>query len=166
MHTLEIPVDADRATIHAELLASIRALVDDEPDLVANLANISAAIKQALPHVSWVGFYRTEGPQTGADLVLGPFQGKLACTRIPAGKGVCGAAAARRETLVVPDVHAFPGHIACDAGTRSEIVVPILRAGQVLAVLDLDSEQPAAFDHHDIPPLEAIAAVVATLAWP
>ena len=165
MHTLEIPADADRATIHAELLASIRALVDDEPDLVANLANISAAIKQALPHVSWVGFYRTEGPQTGADLVLGPFQGKLACTRIPAGKGVCGAAAARRQTVVVPDVHAFPGHIACDAGTRSEIVVPVVRAGQVLAVLDLDSELPAAFDDHDIAPLTAIAAVVATLAW-
>jgi len=165
MHTLEIPADADRATIHAELLASIRALVDDEPDLIANLANISAAIKQALPYVSWVGFYRVEGRQTGADLVLGPFQGKLACTRIPAGKGVCGAAAARRETLVVPDVHAFPGHIACDAGTRSEIVVPVVRAGQVLAVLDLDSELPAAFDDHDIAPLTAIAAVVATLAW-
>jgi GAF domain-containing protein len=161
MHTLEIPSDADRATVHAELLASIRALVTDEPDLVANLANISAAIKQALPHVSWVGFYRQVGP----DLVLGPFQGKLACTRIPAGKGVCGAAAARRETVLVPDVHAFPGHIACDAGTRSEIVVPIVRAGQVLAVLDLDSEQPAAFDAADIAPLEAIAAVVADLAW-
>lgn len=162
MHTLEISAGADRATIHAELLASVRALVDGEPDLIANLANISAAIKQALSHVSWVGFYRRDG----ADLVLGPFQGKLACTRIPAGKGVCGAAAARRETVLVPDVHAFPGHIACDAGTRSEIVVPVLRAGRVLAVLDLDSEQPAAFDAADIAPLEAIAAVVADLAWP
>ncbi len=161
MHTLELPADADRATVYAELLASIRALVDDEPDLVANLANIAAAIKQALPHASWVGFYRQLGP----DLVLGPFQGKLACTRIPAGKGVCGAAAARQEAVVVPDVHAFPGHIACDAGTRSEIVVPVVRAGQVLAVLDLDSELPAAFDDHDIAPLTAIAAVVATLAW-
>jgi len=165
MHTLEIPADADRATIYAELLASIRALVDGEPDLVANLANISAAIKQALAHVSWVGFYRAAERTSGADLVLGPFQGKLACTRIPAGKGVCGAAAARRETVVVPDVNAFPGHIACDSATRSEIVVPIVRAGQVLAVLDLDSEQPAAFDHHDVAPLEAIAAVVAGLRW-
>ncbi len=161
MHTLEIAPDADAATVYAELLASIRALTEDEPDLVANLANIAAAIKQALPRTSWVGFYRQIGP----DLVLGPFQGKLACTRIPAGKGVCGAAAARQETVVVPDVHAFPGHIACDAGTRSEIVVPIVRAGRVLAVLDLDSEQPAAFAGPDIAPLEAIAAVVATLAW-
>ena len=161
MHTLEIPPDADAATVYAELLASIRALIEDEPDLVTNLANIAAAIKQALPRASWVGFYRQIGP----DLVLGPFQGKLACTRIPAGKGVCGAAAARQETVVVPDVHAFPGRIACDAGTRSEIVVPIVRAGRVLAVLDLDSEQPAAFASPDIAPLEAIAAVVATLAW-
>lgn len=161
MHTLAIHPDADRAELYRDLLASIRALVADEPDLIANLANISAAIKQALAPVSWVGFYRQIGP----DLVLGPFQGKLACTRIGPGKGVCGAAAARRETLVVPDVHAFPGHIACDAGTRSELVVPIVRAGQLLAVLDLDSEQPAAFDALDAAQLEQIAALVADLAW-
>ncbi len=162
MHTLAAPSPgADRAETHADLLASVRALVADEPDLIANLANIGAAIKQSLPDVSWVGFYRQVGP----DLVLGPFQGKLACTRIGPGKGVCGAAAARRETLIVPDVDAFPGHIACDSATRSELVAPVIRAGQVVAVLDLDSESPARFDAVDAALIEQIAALAATLAW-
>ncbi len=161
MHPLELTADADKATIYAELLATVRALVDGEPDLIANLANVGAALKQALPGASWVGFYR----KIGADLVLGPFQGKLACTRIGRGRGVCGAAAERRETLVVPDVHAFPDHIACDSASRSEIVVPVVRAGEVVAVLDLDSELPAHFDQVDAEHLEQIAALVAALAW-
>lgn len=161
MHTLELPAGADRAELHAGLLASITALVEDEPDLIANLANIGAVLMQGLAGVSWVGFYR----QIGADLVLGPFQGKLACTRIGPGKGVCGAAASRRATVIVPDVEAFPGHIACDAGSRSEIVVPILRAGEVVAVLDLDSEQLARFNAEDGAFLEQVAALVAGLAW-
>ena len=161
MHRLEIPADLGKPEIYAELLASLRALVEDEPDLIANLANITAVLKQGLADVSWVGFYRQIGP----DLVLGPFQGKLACTRIAAGKGVCGAAAARRVTLVVPDVDAFPGHIACDAGSRSEIVVPMIRAGVVVAVLDLDSERYARFDAVDAAHLEQVATLVAGLSW-
>ncbi len=162
MHSLEIPAGADKPTLHAELLASMQAVVADEPDLIANLANIAAVLKQGLADVSWVGFYR----QIGADLVLGPFQGKLACTRIAAGKGVCGAAAQRRCTVVVPDVEAFPGHIACDAGSRSEIVVPVVRAGEVVAVLDLDSESLDRFDAVDAEHLERVAALVAGLDWP
>lgn len=161
MHTLELPADLDKPGTYAELLASLRALVEDEPDLIANLANITAVLKQGLADVSWVGFYRQLGP----DLVLGPFQGKLACTRIAAGRGVCGAAAAQRSTLVVPDVEAFPGHIACDASTRSEIVVPVVRDGRVVAVLDLDSEQYARFDAVDAAHLEQVADLAAGLAW-
>jgi len=161
MHTLELPADLDKPGTYAELLASLSALVEDEPDLIANLANITAVLKQGLQGVSWVGFYRQIGP----DLVLGPFQGKLACTRIGPGKGVCGTAAAQRTTLVVPDVDAFPGHIACDAGSRSEVVVPVLRAGVVVAVLDLDSEQYARFDAVDAAHLEQVAALAASLAW-
>jgi GAF domain-containing protein len=161
MHRLEISADLGKPGTYAELLASLRAVVEDEPDLIANLANITAVLKQGLADVSWVGFYRQIGP----DLVLGPFQGKLACTRIAASRGVCGAAAAQRATLVVPDVDAFPGHIACDAGTRSEIVVPVVRAGAVVAVLDLDSERHARFDAVDAVHLEQVAALVAGLTW-
>ncbi len=161
MHTLEIPAELGKPETYAELLASLRAVIADEPDLIANLANITAILKQGLADVSWVGFYRQLGP----DLVLGPFQGKLACTRIAAGRGVCGTAAAERRTLVVPDVEAFPGHIACDAGSRSEIVVPVVRAGQVIAVLDLDSEQLARFDAVDAEHLEQVAHLAAGLAW-
>ena len=161
MHSLDLPAGADREVIYAELLASLRALVADEPDLIANLANIVAALKQALPGASWVGFYR----QIGADLVLGPFQGKLACTRIGPGQGVCGAAAARKATVLVPDVAAFPGHIACDSASRSEIVVPVVRRGELVAVLDLDSESLAQFDALDAEQLGAVAALAAELAW-
>ena len=161
MHTFELSADLDKPGTYAELLASLRALLDDEPDLIANLANITALLKQGLADVSWVGFYRLLGP----DLVLGPFQGKLACTRIPLGKGVCGTAAAQRRTLLVPDVNAFPGHIACDVGARSEIVVPVVRDGAVLAVLDLDSEQYDRFDAVDAAHLEQVAVLAAGLAW-
>lgn len=162
MHTLHVPAGASKPELYAELLATAAAVLADEPDLIADLANLAACLKHALPGVSWAGFYR----QVGGDLVLGPFQGKLACTRIAAGKGVCGAAAARRATLVVPDVHAFPGHIACDADTRSEIVAPIVRGERVLGVIDLDSDRPDNFDAVDAEHLERLAALVAALDWP
>lgn len=162
MHTLDITADKrDRAAIYRELLPSLRSLVEDEPDLVANLANLSAALYHAIPGASWVGFYRN----LGDELVLGPFQGKLACTRIARGKGVCGAAAERMATVVVPDVDAFPGHIACDSASRSEIVVPVVRDGRVVAVLDVDSDQLANFDEVDAEHLAQVAALAAQLAW-
>ncbi len=161
MHRLEIPADLDKSETYAELLVSLGAVIEDEPDLIANLANITAVLKQGLADVSWVGFYR----QIGSDLVLGPFQGKLACTRIAAGRGVCGAAAASRTTVVVPDVEAFPGHIACDAGSRSEIVIPIVHGGALVAVLDLDSESYARFDAVDAHHLEQVAVLAAGLSW-
>lgn len=161
MHTLEIPPDLDRAEIYRELLPSLQSLVADEPDLIANLANLAAALYQAIPGASWVGFYR----QIGDDLVLGPFQGKLACTRIARGRGVCGAAAQRAATVVVADVDAFPGHIACDSASRSEIVVPVIKDGRVLAVLDVDSDRLANFDAVDAEHLAHVAALAATLAW-
>jgi len=145
----------------AALLAELASLVDGEPDLVANLANITAALRDAAPRASWIGFYIRRGDE----LVLGPFQGKVACVRIAMGKGVCGTAAAERRTIVVPDVHAFPGHIACDAGARSEIVVPVLRRGEVVAVLDLDSYELAAFDERDAAWLGRVAELAATLRW-
>ncbi len=122
METLAFAGD-DRAARYREVLPQLAALVEGEPDLIANLANITAALKECIAAASWVGFYLWRGDE----LVLGPFQGKIACVRIAAGRGVCGAAAARREPVIVPDVDAFPGHIACDGGPRSEIVVPIVR---------------------------------------
>lgn len=153
--------DGDRAARYRELLPQLASLVDGEPDLVANLANITAALKECIAAASWVGFYLWRGDQ----LVLGPFQGKVACVRIAAGRGVCGAAAARRETIIVPDVDAFPGHIACDGGSRSEIVVPIVAGDRLLGVLDVDSYALAAFDDIDAAGLTPVAALVAGLAW-
>ena len=146
--------DADKATLYDDLLSAADALTAGEPDGVANMANISALIWQFLPDLNWAGFYRmVEG-----ELVLGPFQGKTACIRIPIGKGVCGAAAASGETQMVEDVHAFPGHIACDAASASEIVVPVIADGRVVAVLDLDSPIAARFDQADRIGLEALIA--------
>lgn len=152
----------DRAARYAELLPQLASLVDGEPDLVANLANITAALKVCVPRASWIGFYVTRLP---GELVLGPFQGHVACVRIRFGKGVCGTAAAEQRTVIVPDVAQFPGHIACDAGSRSEIVVPIVRDGAVVAVLDLDSYELAAFDDIDAAGLAPIAALAAQLRW-
>ena len=152
---------ADKAGRYRELVPQVASLVDGEPDLVANLANATAAIAACVPAASWVGFY----VRRGDELVLGPFQGKVACVRIALGRGVCGTAAAERRTVIVADVDAFPGHIACDAGSRSEIVVPILRGERVVAVLDLDSYELAAFDDTDAAGLAALAAVLGTLAW-
>lgn len=153
--------EGDKATRYRELLPQLESLFDGEPDLIANLANAAAAIKACVAATSWVGFYIMKR----GELVLGPFQGNVACVRITLDRGVCGAAASRRETIVVPDVDAFPGHIACDGGTKSEIVVPIVRDSQVVAVLDLDSYQRAAFDDVDARGLAPIAALLGTLAW-
>lgn len=152
------PTDAaNKAALYADLLSAADALTRDEPDAVANMANLSALIWQFLPDLNWAGFYR----MIGGELVLGPFQGKAACIRIPVGRGVCGAAAATRETQLVEDVHAFPGHIACDAASASEIVVPVLIDGRVVAVLDLDSPLPARFDRQDQDGLTSIIERVA-----
>jgi GAF domain-containing protein len=151
----------DKAARYRELIPQVASLVEGEPDLVANLANITAAIRDCLPVASWVGFYVMRGDE----LVLGPFQGKVACVRIALGRGVCGTAAAERRTVIVADVDKFPGHIACDAGSRSEIVVPIIASGKLVAVLDVDSYELAAFDDEDAAGLHRIAELVATLAW-
>ena len=122
------------------------------------MANLSALIWQFLPRLNWAGFYRV----VGGELVLGPFQGKAACIRIAFGQGVCGAAAASGETQLVPDVHAFPGHIACDAASASELVVPVKRDGRVIAVIDLDSPDIARFDTEDARGIEALAKAIAS----
>jgi len=143
--------------LYRELVGAARAIVDDEPDAVANMANLSALIWQFLPQLNWAGFYR----MVDGELVLGPFQGKAACIRIPLGQGVCGTAAANGETQLVPDVHAFPGHIACDAASASELVVPVMRDGQVIAVIDLDSPVLNRFDADDAAGIEDLAAAIA-----
>lgn len=146
-----------KADLHADLLEAACALTQDEPDAIANMANLAALIWQFLPDLNWAGFYR----MAGGELVLGPFIGKPACIRIPVGRGVCGAAAATGQTQLVPDVHAFPGHIACDAASRSELVVPVIRDGAVIAVIDLDSPSPARFDAEDALAIEALAKAIA-----
>lgn len=150
-----------KAGRYAEALPQLESLVADEPDLIANLANITAVLRTCLPIASWVGFYITRG----GELVLGPFQGNVACVRIAFGRGVCGTAAAERRTVIVPDVDQFPGHIACDAGSKSEIVVPIVIGDKVVAVLDLDSYELAAFDDVDATWLAKVAAIAARFAW-
>lgn len=155
------PIAADtKAALYAELAVQARALLEGEPDRIANAANLSALAFQALPELNWVGFYFFDG----TELVLGPFQGKPACVRIPLNRGVCGAAASRRQTQLVPDVHAFPGHIACDAASRSEIVVPLVHKGELIGVWDVDSPVPDRFDEDDRKGMEALCAVfLATL---
>lgn len=154
MYDFNAPADGDKATLYKDLLAAAEAVTNDEPDAIANMANVAALIWQFLPDLNWSGFYR----MVGGELVLGPFQGKPACIRIPLGRGVCGTAAASGQTQLVEDVHAFPGHIACDAASASEIVVPVEVNGQVVAVLDLDSPTPARFDAADREGLEMIMA--------
>lgn len=148
---------SSKAELYRDLHAALDALTADEPDTIANMANAAALIWQYLPDLNWSGFYRlVEG-----ELVLGPFQGKPACIRIAIGAGVCGAAAATRETQLVEDVHAFPGHIACDAASRSELVVPLVHDGALIGVLDLDSPSPARFDAEDVAGCEALARLLA-----
>jgi GAF domain-containing protein len=146
--------------LYRDLARQLRALLAGEPDRIANAANMVALIYHGLPDLNWAGFYFRQGPE----LVLGPFQGKPACVRIPLGKGVCGTAAARAATVLVRDVHDFPGHIACDPNSRSELVVPLLpvlagMAGEVLGVLDLDSPLLARFDAMDQEGCEQLAAL-------
>jgi GAF domain-containing protein len=138
------------------LIETLSAVLAGEHDLIANSANMAALLFQTLPDVNWAGFYFLRD----GELVLGPFQGRVACVRIPLGRGVCGTAAARRETIVVPDVHDFPGHIACDAASRSEIVVPLLRGDALLGVLDIDSPLPNRFSSADQTLCEAAASLL------
>ena len=156
MYSFDIDASSKTA-LYADLLSAIDAITSDEPDAIANMANVAALIWDAVPDLNWAGFYRL----LGDTLILGPFQGKAACIRIPIGKGVCGAAAERKTTQLVRDVHAFPGHIACDAASQSELVVPILFQGRLIAVLDLDSPRPARFDEEDQRGFEAICALIA-----
>ena len=150
-----IPLDGSKPEQYAQLLGQARALLAGEHDRVANAANLSALVYHALPQLNWVGFYFYDG----TELVVGPFQGLPACVRIPLDKGVCGAAASSRQTQRVADVHAFPGHIACDSASRSELVVPLVAAdGALVGVFDLDSPEPDRFDIDDQQGLEAIAA--------
>ena len=154
MFDFNAPADGDKNTLYADLLSAAEAVTEDEPDAIANMANVAALIWQFLPDLNWSGFYRmVEG-----ELILGPFQGKPACIRIPLGRGVCGTAAASGHTQLVKDVHAFPGHIACDAASASEIVVPVKVDGRVVAVLDLDSPLAARFDAADQQGLEMLIA--------
>ncbi|GAB4033220.1 GAF domain-containing protein [Spirosoma jeollabukense] len=157
--TLIIPQTTDRQAIYDSLVPQIAALIDGESDLVANLANIAATLKEAFGFF-WIGFYLKKDDQ----LVLGPFQGPVACTRISFNKGVCGAAYTRRETILVPDVEQFPGHIACSSASKSEIVVPVFdRAGNVVMVLDIDSDQLNDFSEIDQAGLERIARLITDL---
>jgi L-methionine (R)-S-oxide reductase len=157
MYAFDIAADTPKNALYDELVNAADALTDGEPDGIANMANISALLWQYLPDLNWAGFYR----MVDGELVLGPFQGKAACIRISLDKGVCGAAARTATSQLVDDVHAFPGHIACDADSRSELVVPVIRDGVVVAVIDLDSPTPARFDAKDQAGIESLAALLA-----
>ncbi|MBJ7388024.1 MAG: GAF domain-containing protein [Sphingomonadaceae bacterium] len=157
MHRFEVDATAPKSEVYAEMVRAADALTSGEPDAVANMANIAALLWEYLPDVNWTGFYRV----VDGELVLGPFQGKAACIRIPFGKGVCGTAAQSGETQLVEDVHAFPGHIACDANSASELVVPVRRNGTVIAVIDLDSPTLNRFDAEDAQGVERLARMIA-----
>jgi L-methionine (R)-S-oxide reductase len=169
MHDVERPTpwsepwrEGGKATLYRTLANEIDALLTGETDPIANAANTAAAIYHSLPALNWAGFYFLRG----AELVLGPFQGRPACVRIPLGRGVCGAAAAERRSVLVADVAAFPGHIACDPASRAELVVPLLAGGRVLGVLDLDSPERARFDAEDQAGCETLAAILVRHASP
>ena len=147
---------------HDDLIEALRGLLDGETDLIANAANTAALLFERLPGINWAGFYFLRGDE----LVLGPFQGRVACVRIKLGSGVCGTAASRRETIVVPDVHEFPGHIACDAASRSEIVVPLLQDRRLLGVLDIDSPLPGRFLEADRLLCEQVAMILMRASRP
>ena len=158
MYHFSVDSDLSKPERYRELAAAAQALVAGEPDSVANMSNLAALIWQFVPDLNWAGFYRV----VDGTLVLGPFQGKAACIRIPFGQGVCGTAAALAQTQLVTDVHAFPGHIACDADSRSELVTPVLHHGAVVAVIDLDSPLVARFDADDAAGIEMLAQRIAT----
>jgi GAF domain-containing protein len=156
MHVLKSDLSLTKSGAYREIGVQLKGLFAGERNGLANTANFCALLYQMLPDVNWVGFYFLQS----GELVLGPFQGKVACVRIPLGRGVCGTAAERREILVVPDVNEFPGHIACDAASRSEIVLPLVQDGRLLGVLDLDSPKISRFDQED---REGLAAAVNVL---
>ena len=162
MHPVTLDRSVPRDELYRDLARSLEALLEGESDALANLANASGLLAGALDRINWCGFYLLRGEE----LVLGPFQGKPACVRIPLGEGVCGTAAARRETILVPDVDAFPGHIACDAASRSEIVVPILEGGELRGVLDIDAPEKNRFDEKDRAGLERfVQTLVPRVKW-
>lgn len=149
---------ADKATLYRDLALALQGLIGDEKDSVANMANAAGLIWESLPDLNWAGFYRN----VGGELVLGPFQGRSACIRIPFGTGVCGVAAQTRQVQRVDDVHAFPGHIACDSASNSEIVLPLVGAdGRLIGVLDLDSPKHGRFDEEDEAGLRVVAEILA-----
>jgi L-methionine (R)-S-oxide reductase len=157
----DLTLPDDRKDRYALVKTEIAAVLEGEPDLIARMASVASMLRAAFPHFFWVGFYRVD-PAKGTELVVGPYQGTLGCLRIAFGRGVCGASAARRETVVVKDVEAFPGHIPCDSASKSEIVVPVFdRGGSLIAVLDVDATEIAAFDETDAEWLEAIVALIA-----
>ena len=156
MYDFRIEAD-DKATMYRDLLSALEGLTDGEPDPIANMANAAALVWETLPDLNWAGFYRN----VDDELVLGPFQGRPACIRIPFGQGVCGAAAETLQVQRVDDVHAFAGHIACDSASASELVVPIVREGRLIAVLDLDSPTPARFTQEDEAGCVAVCEVLA-----
>ena len=155
MHELKATTGLSKAEAYREVTSQLAGILSGERNGLANAANMAALLFHLLPDLNWAGFYFLQG----GELVLGPFQGKVACVRIALGKGVCGTAAERRKTIVVPDVHGFPGHIACDAASRSEIVIPLITGGKVIGVLDLDSPIPARFDAGDRAGLEAAVSL-------
>lgn len=161
MQSSAVDYPEDRDACYAQVVAEIASIVDGEPNLTARMASAACVLAQAFgPRFFWTGFYVVDATRS-EELVVGPYQGTLGCLRIGFGKGVVGACAARRETIIVDDVDAFPGHIACDSRSRSEIVVPVFDgAGELVAVLDVDSEQPAAFDERDARGLEAFVAAM------
>ena len=148
---------ADKPTLYQDLASALEGLVAGEPDGIANMANAASLIWESLPDINWVGFYRN----VDGELIVGPFQGRPACVRIPFGTGVCGVAAETRQVQLVEDVHSFPGHIACDSASNSEIVVPIIRDGELLAVLDIDSPRYARFDDEDRTGVVRLAEIMA-----
>lgn len=163
MHQSTIIAGLPKNDLYSQLASELRSLITGEPDFIANLANAAALLFHSMPDLNWAGFYlvRNGLTQGGAsELVVGPFQGKPACIRIAIGKGVCGTAAARRASIIVKDVNQFPGHIACDTASNSEIVVPMIRRGELLGVLDIDSPQLARFDEQDRDGLEQFVAVL------
>jgi len=155
MFALQEIATSDKAALYEQLAEQARGLLHGEPDRIANAANFAALVWHAVPDINWCGFYFFDG----TELVVGPFQGKPACVRIALGRGVCGTAAVTRETQLVEDVHAFPGHIACDAASRSEVVVPLVKQGRLIGVWDVDSPLPARFDAADRQGMEALSQV-------
>ncbi|HEX7113912.1 MAG TPA: GAF domain-containing protein [Steroidobacter sp.] len=162
MHVINIDATQGKPAVYAALARELAALIEGERDWIANLANASSLLFYGLPELNWAGFYLLKDGQ----LVVGPFQGRPACVRIPVGKGVCGTAAARRETVIVPNVNEFPGHIACDSASNAEIVVPMIRGQELIGVLDIDSPQLSRFDEQDAAGLEEFVRVLIAKSAP